>query len=304
MLGGALAKTRIARKAINSAGRGFKGEAGGDKCAAGGQRYGNQPNSIAEPTGRLQWLAVIETENVRHNEGSIVSRGLKIGIGLPLLLLVLAVIAGLIWRGEYPTEQTVDRSFVIEQDFTKVRKIMVRTNAAKEIVTMGGGSEFVDQKWDMNDSSIDPGIDVKEIGEGALGRGLLKSLLGEPDWELKLNGTLKVRTLDDYIGENVVTLQQAVEIVPDHIQSDTKLIEGAGRLLDYAMTTRLEREADHTRVTLKLTQEINTDAPWFAHSIADRRVRASAERTLANQEKAMRALIEENKDKSWLFPLN
>lgn len=232
------------------------------------------------------------------------SRGMKLGIGVPLLVLVGAIVAGLIWRGEYPTRQTAELNFVIDHDFTKVRKIMVRTNAAKEIVTMGGGSEFVEQNWDMTDSNVDPGIDVDKIGEGAIGRGLLKNLLGSPDWELKLNGTLKVRTLDEYIGQNVVTLQQAVEIVPDHLQSDTKLIEGAGRLLDYVMTTRLEREDDHTRVLLTLTQEINTDAPWFAHGIADRRVRASAEKTLTNQEAAMRQLIEENKDKDWLFPLN
>lgn len=231
---------------------------------------------------------------------------MKLGIGLPLLVLVAAIVAGLIWRGEYPTEQTAQRSFVIEENFTKVRKIMVRTDAAKEIVTMGGGSEFVEQNWD--DLSAEPGVDG-EVGEGALGRALLKNVLSSnPDWQLKLQGTLKVRTLDPYIskgddGKNVVTLQQDVEIVPDHLQSDTKLIEGSGRLLGYAMTTRLEREDDHTRVTLKLTQEINTDAPWFAHSIADRRVRASAERTLANQEDAMRNLIEDNHDKNWLFPL-
>jgi len=213
-----------------------------------------------------------------------------------LLALVVAVVAGLIWRGEYPTEQTAERSFVIEEDFTKVRKIMVRTNAAKEIITMGGGSEFVEQKW--RDGSVDPG--AKKIGVG----GLLRNLIGgDPDWELKLQGTLKVRTLDPYIGENVVTLEQDVEIVPDHLQSDTHLVEGSGRLLGYAMSTRLERKDDHTRVHLKLTQEINTDAPWFAHGIADRRVRASAERTLGNQETAMRELIAENRDKNWLFPL-
>ena len=88
--------------------------------------------------------------------------------------------------------------------------------------------------------------------------------------------------------------------MPNHLQSDTQLVEGSGRLLGYAMTTRLEREDNHTRVTLKLTQEINTDAPWFAHRIADRRVRASAERTLSNQEKAMRQLIEDNRDKQWV----
>ncbi len=234
------------------------------------------------------------------------SRSVKLGLGLPLLILTAAVVAGLIWRGEYPTEQSAQRSFVIEEDFTKVRKIMVRTDAAKEIVTMGGGSEFVEQSWD--DLSAEPGTQGK-TGDGAIVKALLRNVLSsDPNWEIKLVGKLKVRTLDPYIGENgvgknIVTLEQNVEIVPDHIQSDTKLVEGTGRLLGYAMTTRLEREEDHTRVTLKLTQEINTDAPWFAHSIADRRVRASVERTLANQEDAMRQLIEDNRDKKWLFPL-
>jgi len=223
------------------------------------------------------------------------SNSLKFAVGLPLLVFLVAVGAGLIWRGEYPTEQTAERNFVIEEDFTKVRKIMVRTDAAKEIVTMGGGSEFVEQRWEDGSAAV--------AGED-FGKKLLKNVLSSsPDWELKLQGTLKVRTLDEYIGKNVVTLKQDVEIVPDHLQSDTKLLKGSGRLLGYVMTTRLEREEDHTRVSLQLTQEINTNAPWFAHSIADRRVRASAERTLTNQEEAMRNLISENRDKNWLFPL-
>jgi len=217
------------------------------------------------------------------------------------VLLLLFVASIFVLPREYPTQQSATLSFVIAEDFTKVRKIMVRTDAAKEIVTMGGGSEFVEQRW--RDGSAKPG--GKDLGEALL-RGVLSS---HPDWQLELHGTLKVRTLDPYInknsvGQNVVTLQQDVEIVPDYLQSDTKLIEGSERLLDYAMTTRLEREEDHTRVTLKLTQEIKTDAPWFAHGIADRRVLASAKKTLANQEVAMRKLIEANRDKNWLFPLH
>lgn len=223
------------------------------------------------------------------------SRTTKLLIGIPLLLLLVAVVIGMFSWGEYPTEQTAERTFTIEEDFTKVRKIMVRTNAAKEIITMGGGSEFVEQQWEEGSISAE-GDD--------LGKALLKNVLGDPDWELKLHGTLKVRTLDEYVGQNVVTLEQDVEIVPDHLQSDTKLIEGSEKLLNYAMTTRLEREEDHTRVNLSLTQKIKTEAPWFAHGIADRRVKASAEKTLANQETAMRKLIDDNRDKSWLFPLN
>ena len=215
-------------------------------------------------------------------------------IVVPLLLVLIPIVGGFIWWGEYTTEQTAELSFVIEDDFTKVRKIMVRTNASKEIITMGGGSEFVEQEWDELNVSA-PGEDV--------GQALLNVLSTDPNWELKLVGTLKVRTLDEYIGENVVSLEQDVKITPDLINSDTNLIEGSEKLVGYAMTTRLEREEDHTRVLLKLTQEIKTLAPWFAHGIADQRVLASAQRTLENQEVAMRKLIADNRDKNWFFPL-
>lgn len=223
------------------------------------------------------------------------SRKAILGLGLPLLVIVVVIAAGLIWRGEYPTEQSAERTFVIEHDFTKVRKIMVRTEASKEIITMGGGSEFVEQQWEGGSANA---------GGEDFGEKLLNLVVGDPDWQLKLSGSLKVRTLDDYIGKHVITLQQEVEITPDKINSEANLVQGSDRLLGYAMVTRLEREADHTLVTLRLEQEINTDAPWFAHAIADHRVLASIECTLKKQEIAMRELIEKHKDKKWLFPLN
>ena len=216
-------------------------------------------------------------------------------VSVLLTILAVAVVLGLVIGGEYTTKQTATRSFTIEDDFTTVRKIMVRTNAAKEIVTMGGDSEFVDQRW--QDADIDP-------GDEDIGKALLQSVLStDPDWKLELVGTLKVRTLGEYIGRNVVTLKQHVEIVPDRIESQVELLEGSERLLDYSMSTRLSREGQQTKVELELTQQIKTNAPWFAHGIADRRVRASADRALSNQESAMRRLIEENADKAGLFPL-
>jgi hypothetical protein len=216
------------------------------------------------------------------------------------LLIAVAVVGlfALSWvlTVGYDSRQTVERSFVIDQDFTKVRKIMVRTNAAKEIITMGGTSEFVSQKWS--------GGSLEAEGNN-IGEALLRSVFSpDPGWQINLEGDLQVRTLDEYVGREVVTLRQNVTINPDFINSDTKLVEGSPRLLDYAMTTRLEREGDHTKVTLSLMQEIKTHAPWFAHGIADRRVRASAATALEKQEAAMIKLIDENKDQKWLLPLN
>lgn len=222
-------------------------------------------------------------------------RTLWLWLGVPVAILVLLALSGYLVQGEYATEQTVRREFTIDENFTKVRKIMVRTNASKEIVTMGGTSEFVDQQWKE--------AAVNAAGEN-LGEALLQTMLSEdPDWKLELDGTLRVRTLDDYVGENVVKLEQHVVIVPDKIESQTKLLEGSERLLNYALLTRLSRDGDQTKVELELTQKIKTHAPWFAHRIADRRVKASAALALEKQETAMREFLKANADKAGVFPL-
>jgi hypothetical protein len=217
----------------------------------------------------------------------LMMRKLRWALGGAAVLAVVAVAAGLIFRGEYASVQAAKRSFTIEQDFTIVRKILVRKDAAKQIVAMGGTSEFIRQDW----TSI--GLDASSI---------LDELVN-PDWKLELHGDLRVRTKDPYIGEHVIRLDQEVEITPDRLHSHVRLDDPAERLRQYNMTTHFERDGGGSRVDLELKQEILTDAPWFAHGIADRRVLASVEQTLENQEAAIRRLIEENLDNVPVFPL-
>lgn len=213
---------------------------------------------------------------------------------LGFLLGVVATLAAvlglsLVFRQAYPSRQTAVRSFLIEEDFTAVRKILVRNDSAKQIVTMGGGSEFVDSQWES------VGLDADRP---------LEELI-DPDWRINLHGTLRVRTTDPYIGSHVIALDQEVEITPDYLHSGTHLTEPAERLQRYDMKTHFDRDEStgQARVTLELTQEIVTAAPFWAHGIADRRVRESAERTLTNQEEAIRRLIADNIEDVPLFPL-
>lgn len=208
-------------------------------------------------------------------------RVLLIGCGalIAVCLLALALSAYLLPR-DYATTQTLDKSFGIDLDFTTVRKILVRTDALKRIITMTGESEFIDQKW----TAVGGGFDS------------LNPL--DLDWKIELHGTLKVRTLDPYVGQNEITLAQEVKIDRDQLHSDIELTKGSERLLDYQMTVWFfrDQETGKTRVQQRLSQEILTDCPWFAHGIADRRVRASVERALRNQERAIRTVIEENRN--------
>ncbi|MEX0977769.1 MAG: hypothetical protein WDZ48_02895 [Pirellulales bacterium] len=206
-----------------------------------------------------------------------------VGVGV-LGLLALGASALLLPR-QYATEQTVERSFTIDLDFSTVRKILVRTDAAKRIITMTGDSEFVAQNWT------------------ALGGGLDLANLLDPKWRLDLRGDLTLRTLDDYIGQNEIKLNQELKIDANQLHSDVVLKVGSKRLLDYAMTTSFVRDASDgtTHVMQSLKQQVLTDAPWFGHWVADRRVRQSAERSLINQEQAIRQVIEVNRKNRWLL---
>ena len=219
-----------------------------------------------------------------------ISRNTKWAIGAILGVAAVAVVGGLLVRGEYATTQSAQRQFRIADNFTPVRKVLVRTDAAKQIVTMGGGSEFVSQNWQA--IGAEPG-------------GTLREMIEDPNWRLELVGTLKVLTKDDYIGEHEIALAQHVVITPDSLVSEVHLKEPTARLKKYDMTTSFRRDSQsgETVVDLALTQEILTDAPWFAHGIADRRVLASVERTLENQEAAIRKVIADNIGDVPVFPL-
>ncbi|MCC6491983.1 MAG: hypothetical protein IT424_03070 [Pirellulales bacterium] len=216
-----------------------------------------------------------------------ISRTTRWALGLIAAVAAVGFGGGLLVGGHYAATQTARRAFSIDENFTSVRKILVRNDSAKQIVAMGGGSEFISQQWSAVGGSVES----------------LKLL--DPDWRLQLHGTLRVLTKDPYIGEHPIALEQDVVIEVDFLNSDVTLKQPTDRLKQYHMTTRFERDrsSDNTRVLLELTQEILTDAPWFAHGIADARVRSSVEHTLANQESAIRQLIAENIDDVPLLPL-
>ena len=55
--------------------------------------------------------------------------GFLLGI---LFTLGLVLLLSVVFRGEYPSRQTAQRTFMIDQDFTAVRKILVRNECCEE----------------------------------------------------------------------------------------------------------------------------------------------------------------------------
>lgn len=207
--------------------------------------------------------------------------------GLAILTLVALAASTLVISNQYPTRQTAVRTFTLPDDFTKIRRILMRTDATRQITTLAGDNEFLEEEWTQ------------------LGGGLESINILNPAWRLELRANLKVRSRDEYIEKPIVLLKQVVTIKPDEVLSDIDLDKGSERLLGYELITHYVRDekAKNTRVELRLTQEILTTAPWFAHWIADSRVLASAELALEHQERAIRQLVDENRGKGGLLSL-
>ena len=194
-------------------------------------------------------------------------------------LLLLAVAGGYwLWPRAEVCAQSAQNSFVIDETFDRVRKILVRTKATEKIVALGESSEFIGEQ--------------QQIDGIVFGNAL----------SLGVSGELKVRTDDPYIGQHLITLDQDVELNFDRLVSNLTLSEGSDRLRGYDCRTEFLRDGDKTVVNCKLTLTIKTTAPKIAAGYANRRVKESAESALGTQERAIRQVVEDNRHKKWILP--
>lgn len=200
---------------------------------------------------------------------------LRILLSMAILAVALLAISMLVISNQYPTEQTATVEFHLPDDFAETRKILVRTGATKQIITMAGDNKFIEEKWSKVGGSFNP----------------FKPM------HLELHGTMKVQSNDEYVGKPIVELTQDTRIAADEVHSHAKMAKSGERLLDYDLVTHFLSDKDNgnTLVKLQLTQKILTKAPWFAHRIADRRVLASANQALLNQKQAIIKLMDENR---------
>lgn len=196
-------------------------------------------------------------------------------LAMAILAVALLGISMLVISNQYPTEQTATVEFPLPDAFAETRKILIRTGATKQIITMAGDNTFLEEKWSKVGGSFNP----------------FKPM------HLELQGTMKVQSNDEYVGKPIVELTQDTRIALDEVHSHAKMAKAGERLLDYDLVTHFlsDDENGNTLVKLQLTQKVLTKAPWFAHGVADRRVLASANRALLNQKRAIIKLMDENR---------
>ena len=186
----------------------------------------------------------------------------------------------LVWSAignHYVVDVTHSHHFRVDMPFDELRKIMVRTNAAREIMDAGKDSKLISKKWDNKN------FDLGKIS------------LRNPNWHINAVGELKIQFDDPYIGKAIAPFTQNVALTPNSIDSLVKLKKPTGRLIGYDVTTRMFPKKNESEVEQTFQMKIETPAPWFAHWYARMRVRRSARRILREQEKHILAAVREHR---------
>ena len=200
-----------------------------------------------------------------------------------ILFIVAAsalVVGTLIWTalgGHYVADVTVKRTFSIARPFTSLRKIMVRTDAAKQIMNAGANSTVISQEWDGHNFKLD------------------RLSIRNPEWRIDATGNLKVRIQNHYLGSKIIDFSQNVTITPDQIDSIVNLKKPEGQLLGYKVTIEMSADGSTSLINQSLNLKIDTPAPWFAHWFARKRVRIAARKTLLAQEKHIKDAAEKHR---------
>ena len=209
---------------------------------------------------------------------------MKFLIGIVVALLIAG---GLVFafspQQEIEVTSSADHQFTIDESMERVRKVLVRTNAVKKIVAMSD-AELKGQKW------LD--MDFEMPGK-----------LLDRNWHVEGEGKLGVLIKDSYIGDNQITLNQAVDIKRQRLHVTNVLDKPVGAIQDYdsAMTLTPD-DIGNAAFESKLELKIKTTANWLTRSKVEKEIKASAKRSLQKQEQAIRAAVSEQDGKMFIIP--
>ena len=193
-------------------------------------------------------------------------------------IVVLAVLglALVIWSAignHYQVDLSHSHTFSIDMPFVPLRKILVQTDAAKEIMNAGEHSKLISKTENHREGHVD------------------NLLAPFQSWEGSEVNALIIQINDPYIGERKAAFTQNVSITPSSIHSVVSLNKPEGPLLGYTVTTNISGNQRTSTFVTTLQMKIDTPAPWFAHWFARMRVRSTIRRTLRAQEEQIKATV-------------
>ena len=199
-------------------------------------------------------------------------------------LIILA--AGLVlFAAILPVDVTsqADHRFQLDVGMPRARKILVRTNAVKKIVAMADAT-LLDQQWQ----------NMAFESTGSLLKG---------NWHVTGEGRLSIDVNDDYLGKQSIQLNQTVDIKPDRLVSSNELLEPSKSIREYSSSLELTPGADeNAEFDLSLKIRVRTTAGLITRGIVQREIEAAAVKSLNQQEKVIRELVAQQRDKLLIIP--
>lgn len=229
------------------------------------------PETVASPKPKAArfafWLSV----------GAVVL--LAIGVGVWQMTSVSLAAKG-----------TSQRSFVIDTEFDKFRKIMVRKNATAAIIAHSG-MQLLDEQ--LQGVAIDTTEDDRPI---------LNALRGKSQADLAATKQIVVSLKDPALNADRLSLTQQANIELDRLHVRTTASQAAGNLEAYETTLTAVPDGDKTKVSLTIDQIVRVTVPKLFQSQAESRVQEAADKATREQEKAIQQFVAQFANQAIILP--
>jgi len=200
---------------------------------------------------------------------------------LIFLVFFIAVSLGVMYLVSpvHHTYVNVNHSFVIEEDFTRVKKILIRTNAVERMAELNG-AVIEDSQW----------------------QNATVGMVRLTQWDVIAEGTLRVRVKQQGFS-GVLYLKQKTFIGKDKVDTVLTLKEPHPPLQSYVDHLVFQRQRDGTTlVTIHLQMDVAKKIPEMFHNYMDRLVLEGV--VLTKTEHELRAIVEEYRGQRIIIPIN
>ncbi len=220
-------------------------------------------------------------------------RNAAIGIGWWIAIALIGGIGFAVWvlsRSEHAVHGVAERSFTMDIDFDKFRQILVRTDATAAILEHSG-MKLIHENTDAVD------IDLSNDS-----RPLRNALRGKSKANVSAIKRLTVQLNDPQVNATELLLSQDCQIHQDSIQVHTVSDQPAGELKAYNTTLDSVRASHGTEVKLSMAMTVDVLISRIFLSQAEARVKKAAEKSLEEQENAIRSLVSSFDGKTLILP--
>jgi len=199
-----------------------------------------------------------------------------------LIVVMFAAMAGFYFLvPRHCSQGAAEDIYYIDEDFDRVRRILVRTNSLEEIVSNQHG-EVLHQSWHNLNVSAD-------------------RLRGP--WDINGHGEFIVRTNDPDAGPLILRFRQVIHIGENSLVSESSLVEPVGNLKEYRTHMTMVRDGEKTKVTNQITLKYERRLPTSYIEYMDQKVDESASSSLEKNRESMLSLVRRYADKKLILPI-